>query len=419
MSREQKVFDLKDPRIMWDIVREMREIPELPSEQPKDVQPLTRVEFKEKGGVVTYMGSMPFPYKGFPFFEFVDKVDVLKKLGRAFLSGCYHELKNKKLLLIPLVFLTKPLTRVALYIAYRHIDRFKIKPEMYCDAVRELYKAFTADNMTEFQVMFRDVLCMTLEMDNAYRYRFQDIIVNVNKDRLHKNPRKELLKLLAILSERERTQDIKDTWTLIRLAISLYLFIDKEFKRTLIGGLIRLELDEVKLTIEDKLYGAGRKDYVFGFMLTPEVEGAFCLRFNQMKDSFESESKIIRDMSTKEHEGLFQKQVLEQKLIARKVSDEELAKINAEIAQKSQELLKIRDATIQKAIDEHNKAEKEMVSSYLTTEQKTLADIHGEETKKLDEEWTSKLIERENNYKNLCQQHLSSYKAGSPLLGKP
>lgn len=423
-SQEHKVFDLvtQDPRVMWEIVRLMKIIPELPSEQPNDVQPLTRVEFLEKGGVVTYMGSMPFPYKGFPFFEFVDKIDVLKKLFRGFLSGCYHQFKRKKLLLItllPAFWAVKPLSRVALYTAHRHIDRFKIKPEMYSDAVRALYYAFTREDMSEFQVMFRDTLCMVLEMDNAYRYRFQDVIVNLDKYALNTDPKRELLRLLGILSERERTQDVKDTWTLIKLATSFYLSVDREFKNNLVSGFTALELSQVKMTIEDKLFAAGRKDYLFGFMLSPDKETKYCIEFTKINTDWVNKVQDIRDESTKVHQETFTRQNLEQKLIARKMPDEDLKRIDAEIAEKAQGLLKNRDTLIQNVLDNHRQAEKDMIFAYLTPEQKKLAEIHSEETKKLDEEWTKKLTDGEDNYKIQCQQLNSILNKDSHLPLKP
>src|SRR3990167_5690221 len=85
---------LQNMALMNQVVRQMKEIPELPSEKPKDVHALTKVEFPESGGVLTYMQGYDHPYRGFPFHEFVDKIDVIKKITRAVLSGLFHGLKD-------------------------------------------------------------------------------------------------------------------------------------------------------------------------------------------------------------------------------------------------------------------------------------------------------------------------------------
>lgn len=390
--------------VMYEISRHMKEIAELPSEAPKDVQGITLVEFPEKGGVLAYMSEMPYPYKGFPFFEFVDKVDVLKKISRSVLSGLYHQLKRKKLLLLtllPAVWLVKPLMRMYLYVVYRQIDRFKLKREMYSDAVREIYRAFTGT--TEFHQMFRDALCMILEMDNAYRYRFQDIIVNVDKTALLKNPRKELIRLLEILSQRENTQDIKDTWFLMKLTLNLYLVSDKELREYLKNSIFGLNLYDVALKIEDKCFAAGRKDYTFGFMLKHDKDGDECLKFYKDKDEWTAEKTKIQDASTKEHQELFKRHEIEQKLIAKKTTDEEAEKIHAEVKEKVTKLYQKRDGKIQEIVEGTSREEKAVYASYLTEDQRKLADFQQTEIDAMDKKWTEELIKAEDNYKLKCQ----------------
>ena len=65
------------------VVHQMREIPVLPSEAPKDTEGLVKVEFPEEGGVFTTLTNMDYPYPGFPFGELVEKTDMLKKIARS------------------------------------------------------------------------------------------------------------------------------------------------------------------------------------------------------------------------------------------------------------------------------------------------------------------------------------------------
>lgn len=266
---------VENSRRMYQIVAEMREIPELPSEQIKDTHALEKVEFPPTGGVLTYMSDYEHPYKGFPFSEFVEKIDIVKKIQRSVLSSLFHSLKNRRLSLIPLIFapwLINVLVKSFTDSFHRLIDRFKIKTERYSDAMRELHRAFSFEfadedvETRENRFKIRDIMCMFLEFDNAYRFRFQDIIVELDKIALRKNPSKELLRLFNLMSSREQTQEIKDTWKLVKYFLPVYLRFNKPLRQNIIEIFTRLDLEKVKLSVEDEYFSSKRLDYKFGFM---------------------------------------------------------------------------------------------------------------------------------------------------------
>lgn len=323
---------------MMAIAREMKEIPELPSEAPKDVSHLTKVEFREEGGVYTYIDGHEEPYKGYPYFEFVEKIDILKKMGRGALSSLYHSFKKRNPLeLVFLAFvpwLFEALVNSAIYSAHRIVMRFRFKPKYYCTAIRELYRAFGN------QEQLRDIFCMVLENDNAYRYRFQDVVVHLDKVSLKRNPGKELNRLLTIMQSRETGQDLVDTWTLLKTFIPPYLFMNRKMRNEVVRILTELNLEEVKLSKEDKWYASGRKDYICDFRTHPTEEDKGILeRFNNKVERDEKGFKV-REESTKAHEELFVRQLQElglseeeKQLMAQR--EEELTKsINLEAAQK-------------------------------------------------------------------------------------
>ena len=96
--------EFRNIMLMNWIQREMKEIPELQSETPKDTNPILKVEFPEEGGILTHMQGLPYPYRGFPLAEFVEKVDIIKKLSRNLLSGFYHSFKGKNKFLLIFLF---------------------------------------------------------------------------------------------------------------------------------------------------------------------------------------------------------------------------------------------------------------------------------------------------------------------------
>src|SRR3990167_2674825 len=273
---------MKNMQLMQEIVRSMREIPELESEKPTDTNALLKVEFPKEGGILTYITNHEYPYRGFPFFEFVEKIDTFKKLSRGILSGLYHSLKKgskfKLLLALPLIFVVRDFISSGIYAYHKLIERFRIKSNLYSNVVRELYRAFNLPRVKEdfetleLRLALKDVLCMILEFDNAYRYRFQDIIVELNKELLKKKPIKELNRLLDLMSSRENDQKVKDTWSLFKLVVKFYLRFDRKLTKMLVDVLSNLNLEEVKHTPEDKHFSCQRKDYIFGFMLNPTEE---------------------------------------------------------------------------------------------------------------------------------------------------
>lgn len=263
--------------IMAQISAQMKEVPILPSEIPpeNDRNALQRVEFPEEGGVLTYMEGYELPYRGFPLAEIVEKIDVMKKLAKASLSGLYHALKDRRLMLIvlfPAIFVFRDLIYSGVYTFYRLIERFKLKSVRMSRCMRELHRAFSADRpregekMTTLRTMLRDVICNVLEFDNAYRFRAQDIFAEIDSIALKRSPVKELTRLLTLMQSRETTQEIRDTWKLARMFVSLYLRFDRKLLRMIVDVLSSINIEQFKLTPEDIQFCVKRKDYVFGCM---------------------------------------------------------------------------------------------------------------------------------------------------------
>lgn len=295
--------------MMDGIAMDMKEIPILPSEiaPSDDINTLRKVEFPEEGGVFTWMENFEFPYRGYPYYEFVDKIDVVKKITRSFASGFYHAVKGKNilwfLLLIPSAWIAKAIVRAGVYVLFRIVERFRIKTSKYCRFVRELHRAFSV-NESEFAGQLRDLACMVLEMDNAYRYRAQDILVEMDKIALVKNPNKELIRLLKLMSEREKQQTIRDTWTLGEYAIRFYFALDKEIRDIVVRTLLELDLPKTMLTNEDKQFCIPRKDYTFGFVLNPSKKDSVMIAMSSLMDGWKTRRRAIQDESTKAHAGV-------------------------------------------------------------------------------------------------------------------
>lgn len=257
---------------MNEVIWQMKEIPVLPSSIPPedDKFALTKVELPGEGGVLTYMDTFEFPYEGFPYQEFVEKIDMIKKIIKGTLSGFYHSFKGLNIFkVIPVVLSARNLLYVGIYTFHRLIERYKIKPFRYSTAIRELHRVFSYPRGDKFKtmelrLMIRDVLCMLLEFDNAYRFRGQDLLPEIDKEKLKRNPIKELNHLADIAIGREKEQQVKDTWKLIKM-FNFYLRFDRQLKLMIVDVLSELNYEQFKLKPGDIQFCKPRKDYVFGY----------------------------------------------------------------------------------------------------------------------------------------------------------
>lgn len=381
---------------MMAVVHRMKEIPELPSEVPNDVSALERVEEPPEGGILTYMEGQDYPYRGFPFSEMVEKIDILKKVVRGILSSFFHSLKRRNKLQVLLVafvpWLIMDTVKALIYVIYRAVERSRIKSNMYSQSMRELHRALSTERYGEneehrtLRRQIRDSVCMILEFDNAYRFRFQDIIVELDKVSLRKSPGKEIVRLLTLMQTREKGQDLKDTWTLLKFFIPGFLFINRKLRKDLVEVLTDLDLTKVALTVEDKSYCYPRKDYHFGFVLNPSEEDKLLIAKFQASLDKKEKQKTIRDESTAAHEALFAKHKAE-------------FTPSLEVDQKVQREMQTAQVQISDGANRQlEEFRKSLLDKYLTPEQLAILARHSKEVAEMDKEYTDKLSAIDTEY---------------------
>lgn len=187
------------------------------------------IEYPEEGGMLCKYKIFIYPTKGVPTGPGLEQIGVIKKLSLALFRIA---ITPPMLYLLPLIFLFPKKTRKkALYqvlmrfidIADQAFNLWYLSPKAMCTMCREIYfkvsewieknygdemTSVTAiDNKrTEKQVWLKMLLifCSMFEYDSAYRYPFQDIGAELNKEAFRKNPAKEIERLIRIFRERER-----------------------------------------------------------------------------------------------------------------------------------------------------------------------------------------------------------------------
>lgn len=134
-------------------------------------------------------------------------------------------------------------------------DVFYNDPDRYSQPVREIYRLIEDDKI-------RDVICIVLEQDDSYRFRFQDIIGELNKEIFISHPRFEIMRLWDIYKSREKVGRLKDYEKYIKAGSWIIMFMPKTLKK--IKDIVReLNIDEVRLNEADRYWAESRVDYNF------------------------------------------------------------------------------------------------------------------------------------------------------------
>lgn len=176
--------------------------------EPKDDKnaELARVEFPDKGGILYYPHETMPPFPGFPFSPAVEATAIFKR----FLILKAKALRN------PLNWLQFARIRDEIDdMMSVSVRRYYLKPQYYCDTVRELYRVLTIvfnnswvrpsdEDVVAGKVDYKrqaidfriHAVCSVLQWDSAYRYRGQNVIIRASKHHLRYQPRVEINRIL-------------------------------------------------------------------------------------------------------------------------------------------------------------------------------------------------------------------------------
>lgn len=141
-------------------------------------------------------------------------------------------------------------------------DVYYPEAKYYTQPVRELYRVLDGK--------IRDIICAILEFDTAYRYRFQDLMMELNKENFKKNPLVEIKRLAGIAKERE-CQEFDDARVLGLLKLIKFLpliifclRLNRPLLKKIQDVVEKMNINEIRLSVEDIYWTNRYKDYNFG-----------------------------------------------------------------------------------------------------------------------------------------------------------
>lgn len=215
-----------------------------------------------KDGIYVYLKNTPYPVKNYPTDEAVFDINKLKSL---FIEPI-KLIRWYWLPILPFLYRDRQnlLDRFN-RIAWRIISHQLLKPQYNSEFGRNLYylvrsflmnMGFTEDSSDKFATMFYHIF----DFDNAYRMRLTDLLSETTTKQLTENPRREVMKLIKLLEEREYPHiaiKIKKVAILVYLA----LFIPK-VKRAFIEA-FKIGIEDIQYDDADRYFVCMRTDYKF------------------------------------------------------------------------------------------------------------------------------------------------------------
>ena len=243
---------------------------------------IERVEKPAEGGRLVYLYGYKYPCKGIPpTQEVAEKMYLIKKIFWLAVLA-FNNLPSKimmgLLFILPRFMTEKILCAGVNYFTWLQewsLYNELLKPDKYCPSVRETYRTLTLMSdkskkgsfRQKLLILARDLLCMILEFDTAYKFRWQDIMDEANKEVLSKGGKKqvkEVKKLFDLLCQREMSQKgMAVKFRRIGKYLLLALKFSKFFRDLLAEFFREADLEKIRPDEGDRYFDALRLDYYF------------------------------------------------------------------------------------------------------------------------------------------------------------
>lgn len=194
---------------------------------------IEKMELVENFGMCITYKNVPYVKKGFPTPEALYAINQVKKLILEFLKLC----KNP-FFLIGILFTDKNKLLQSFNVVFDKIfGNQAIKEQFMCRSafylakfVHSATKRLGVDESTAKQFSLN--IAQIIEYDDAYRYRFQDLMKELDVGKIKISPRKELQRIFEILLTRSSKDDGSGRTKIVYLVAFLKIYVIF-FKKTI------------------------------------------------------------------------------------------------------------------------------------------------------------------------------------------
>ena len=217
-----------------------------------------------EGGFLTYVQGNKYPMRALPFADSLNAVALAK---RSIIAGLFSVSK------MPLLIAAAALTpkRTLVYQFCRWLDQIyyadygghlKVPLNNYCPSAKEFMRVFDIINPYR-EVGWYTLLTVIYDSDLAYRFRIQDVLQEFNKAYFKKHPRLELWRLFKLSLKRELNPGQKRKTRLVMYLVMGGLMF-KQVRKLLYPFLLELDVEKVRMDINDNYWVTERYDYDYG-----------------------------------------------------------------------------------------------------------------------------------------------------------
>jgi hypothetical protein len=216
------------------------------------VTPLIRVNYDR--GIFAYYEGAEYPQKGMTPVEVMRSINIVKAIVSGVLSFRFN-----------LLSLLMAFNRIG----NKAIEQYLLKDEYRTAGTLELCRIvydfiFSLTSNDTVALHFSRIFSHLIEYDNAYRLRFLDLGSETTKEKLLKNPRKEMKRLVKLLTEREvfLGKDVSDKFNKVVSILSWLLFIPK-YRKAFKYAIHMADWEKMTFDNTDRYWACLRTDYDF------------------------------------------------------------------------------------------------------------------------------------------------------------
>ena len=175
-----------------------------------------RIERTAEGGLLTYFEGQKYPVHGALTDEALWATEMLKK----YVMGWARVLAGNPFKVVERWVFNFGRFSEAIFVPYFRVEDLSPSVRHFYDVSVKLWQDETSVNVTKG-------ICMILENDKAYRFRWQDIMMCASRQALIDNPSKEITRLVKIYMRREKRKEYQS----LKWLIKVFLFFKPSVKK--------------------------------------------------------------------------------------------------------------------------------------------------------------------------------------------
>lgn len=137
--------------------------------------------FPKEGGMESWIPGHDFPFPGMPDDRVVETIDIIKRIFPIIYKWAWVVMRDR----LPQYLMAQS----------QNGEIGLVDPKKYSRPIRELHRVFTLIRSREGEpemkakwTEMRDIICLFLEYDDAYRFRFMELMLEYDKDQAKFTP---------------------------------------------------------------------------------------------------------------------------------------------------------------------------------------------------------------------------------------